>query len=885
MHYYQKSVEDLVQEFSVDLDIGLTDSQIKEKQTKYGKNIIQIDKKISAWKIFLDQFKNLLILILISASIVSVFVWEMVDAIVIIVIVIMNAVLGFVQEYKAEKSIESLKKMASLKSRVLRDGREILINSVDLVPGDILIFSVWDKIGADARIISSMSIEINESILTGESLPVLKKSDLIEKEIALADQKNMIFAWTTVSKWHGRAIVCAIGMQSEIWKIADMIQELPSKETNLQKELNSLSKWLIYMILLICLVIFIWDFWIVGDTWQQAFLIAIALSVAAIPEWLPAVVTIALWLWVKKLVKKNALMRKLSSVETLGAVNVICTDKTWTLTKNEMTVKYIFADNKIFDLDWVGYKDFWKQDFLIKNKDAKDSLQKILEIWVVCNNSNINSKEVLWDPTEIALLVSAMKWGLYKKELLAKYPIIDEIPFDSKRKIMTVVCQDLSNSKQKNIIFSKWAPEILIEKCWYIFIDGKVKKMTEEQKESILTQNKKFAKSALRVLWFAYKIVEAGDEISESDLIFVWLQAMIDPPRLEVEESILQCKNAWIRVVMITGDNVLTAKAIADEIAITGMVMDGLDLDKISDIDLEKIIDNIGIFARVTPMHKLRIIKILKKKWNIVAMTWDGINDAPALKHSDIGLAMGITGTDVAKEASDVILLDDNFSTIVNAIYEWRWIYDNIKKFVNYLLSTNFAEILIIFIAVIVGLPLPLLAIQILRMNLITDGLPALALGVDPVSPDIMSKKPRKLWSKIVDKKMLADILILSLLMAGGVLFFFVGHFDADIVWARTGVLLLLTLLEMLRIWIIRKDYNLSFWSNKWLIVAVILSIGLVLWVIYIPFFANIFHLKAIWWTMRIEILWIVFVLFVLAKFMNVVKNWLSNHKNLQKKM
>ncbi len=641
---------------------------------------------------------------------------------------------------------------------------------------------------------------------------------------------------------------------------------------------------------MICVIVFISDVFIVKDSRQNALLMAIALSVAAIPEWLPAVVTVSLWLGVKRLVKKNALMRKLPSVETLGSVNVICTDKTGTLTKNEMTVKHIFVDNKVFDLDWVGYQDFANKDFLIKNKNNENSLREILKIGVLCNNSSINWVDIVGDPTEIALLVSAMKWNIERMILEKEYELIDEIPFDSERKIMTSIYKKISFSEfiekedTKIYLYSKWAPEVLLDKCSYFLINWEVRKLTEKDRKNILLQNKKFAESALRVLAFAYKVVESYEfnQLSkpetwtvstlEEDLVFVGLQAMIDPPRIEVKDSIQICKNAGIRVVMITGDNIITAKAIAEQLGIDWLTMNGLELDKISDRNLAKIIDKIGIFARVSPAHKQRIVTLLKEKWNIVAMTWDGVNDAPALKVADIGLAMWITGTDVSKEASDMILLDDNFATIVNAIYEWRWIYDNIKKFVNYLLSTNFAEVLIIFVSVLLGMPLPLIAIQILMINLVTDGLPALALWIDPVSPDVMHRKPRKLGSKIIDRKMLTSIIYLSILMTIVILFLFFRHYHVDLEQARTWVFVLLVLLEMIRIWKIRSEYNLKFFSNKWLIWAVLWSIGFVLLIIYVPFLANIFHVKPLSFWMWIEILVILVILFVSINIAKLIK-------------
>ena len=901
MKFYQKEIEILSKEIWTDINLGLKTNQVKSKQDKYWLNILLHENKINPWRVFFDQFKSFLILILIVAAGISLFVWEVVDFVVIIAIVILNSILWFVQEYRAEKSIESLKKISNSKSRVIRDGKEIIVDSKELVVWDIILFEAGDKIGADARIIQAVSLETAEATLTWESLPISKNTEEIKKDVVLWDQKNMVFATTVVTKWRGKAIVVAIWMDTQIWNIAGMIQNAPEKQTNLQKDLDKLSKWLWAVILIICVGIFLINIIFGQNGLQEAFLIAIALSVAAIPEWLPAVVTISLWLWVKRLVKKNALMRKLSSVETLWSVDVICTDKTGTLTKNEMTVKKLFVNNQEVDVDGVWYSKKWKF-----SKD-KNLFLDLLNIGVLCNNSQIDWKNIVWDPTEVALLVSAWKAWITKKILQKNYKWIDEIPFDSERKMMTSIYSFKSPLLDKsvesfpllkgnsNILFTKGAPEIVLEKCNRVLIDGKVRKITKKDKDIIITQNKKFAESALRVLGFAFKIMDnwwlkidnwKKNKLNnspfstinyplEEELIFVGLQAMIDPPRQEVKNSIVQCKKAWINVVMITWDNILTAKAIANQLWIQWKAMEGINLENLNDEEIEKLVKSVWIFARVSPRHKKKIVKALKKHWHIVAMTWDWVNDAPALKYADIWLAMWITGTDVTKEASDMILLDDNFATIVNAIEEWRWIYDNIKKFVSYLLSTNFAEILIIFISVLIWLPVPLIAIQILWINLVTDWFPALALWVDPANPDIMSNKPRKSGVRIVDKKMLINIVILSLAMTIWSIYVFAKNYHIDLNQARTWVFVLLTLLEMLRIWMIREDYNIPFWSNKWLFWAVGLSIWLVMLVVYVPFLAQIFQTVPLSWQiwLQIAIVLLVLILFVLiAKRIKVLK-------------
>ncbi len=882
---YQQNVKDLEKLYFTNLKSGLTEKWVKESRDKYGENKIESKNKINPWKIFFDQFKSFLILILLFAIVISAVMWERVDAIVIVVIVILNAILWFVQEYNAEKSIESLKQMAALKAKVIRWGKEMLIDSSELVVWDLIIFEAWDKIGADARLIQSMNVEVAEAVLTWESVPVAKNIETIKEIVPLGDQCNMVFSGTEITKGRGMAVVTNVWMDSEIGKIAWMLQEAPEKQTHLQRDLDSLSKKLWVIILIICVLIFMVDaftwewlqlFRSALDTWdwkswilslKSWLFVAIALAVAAIPEWLPAVVTIALSIWVKKLVKKNALMRKLWSVETLGAVNVICTDKTWTLTKNEMTVKKLYVDDEIFDISGVGYHGH--EDHQLKYEEIKHEhgISRLLKIWLLCNNSAINWKHVIWDPTEVALLVSAFKWWLNREKEESEYKLIDEITFDSERKLMTTIRQ-----KWKEVImFTKWAPEMLLEKCSHILVNEKETKLTQANKNKILSQNEKFAKSALRVLWFAYKKTVKWD-LDENNLVFVGLQAMIDPPRPEVRQSIKECHEAWIRVIMITWDNIVTAWAIGAELWLNWKSIEWIQLDDMSDIQIKKLLDEVSIFARVSPNHKQRLVKLLKSKWNVVAMTWDGVNDAPALKHADIGVAMWITGTDVSKEASDLILLDDNFSTIVNAIQEWRWIYDNIKKFVNFMFSTNFSEILIIFIASLCGMPTPLLAIQILWLNLVTDGLPALALWIDPVAEDIMKQKPRKKWSKILDKEMLISILMISIFVTMWCLAFFMINVSTDIDLARTGVFVLLVILEMLAVFVVRADYGVKFLSNKWLFGAVFVSILLTFMVVYIPFLAKMFDTVALRWRDLVEMLIISWIWIIGAAIWHKIK-------------
>lgn len=860
---YQKEILELLKQLHTSQQNWLSSQQVQKLQQQYGRNILTNENKLTPWKVFFSQFKSFLILILILAAGVSYLAGEKVEAMVIFGVIILNTLLWFFQEYNAEKSIENLRKMASLKVRVIRDQKEDLIDSEELVIGDIIILEAGDKIAADARILEVYSLETAESVLTGESLPVEKSKDVIQEIVQIGDQTNMLFSGTVVTKGRWVAVVTATGMQTEIGKIAGMIQEAPDKQTKLQQDLNVLSKWLGLVILWICVIVFIVHVFFLGEDPQEAFLVAIALSVAAIPEWLPTVVTICLGIGVKILVKKQALVKKLWSVETLGSVDVICSDKTGTLTKNEMTVKKIFVDNQLIDVQGIGYEDDGEEPIT----QESPSLEMLLRIGLLCNSAELEEEEIIGDPTELALLISANKGGLDEDQEEYSYQLIEELPFDSERKLMSM----LRKKGKTYTLFTKGAPEMLLDRCDRILINGKLKNLTQKERQNILEMNTNFAQHALRVLWFAYK-ESWTPEVEEEGLIFVGLQGIIDPPRPEARKAIATCHKAGIRVIMITGDNVITASAIAKELGIQGISLDGQSLEEMSDEELLNQIEHIWVFARVTPSHKQRIITLLKQKGHTVAMTGDGVNDAPALKFADIGLAMRITGTEVTKEASDMILMDDNFSTIVHAIEEGRGIYNNIKKFVNFLFATNFAEIMIVFISILLGLPLPLIAIQILWINLISDGLPALALGIDSYDPHLMSQKPRKLWSKIINATMIKNILLLAAIVTIGCLRFFLRHYEADLIAARTGTFLLLILLEFVVIQMIRRDYGVKFWSNAWLFIAIVASILLTLALIYVPFLAEIFKVVPLSGVMWLEILGVVVGIGLLSLIVHKIK-------------
>ncbi|MEM5772832.1 MAG: cation-translocating P-type ATPase, partial [Candidatus Aenigmatarchaeota archaeon] len=727
-------------------EAGLSELEAKRRLEKFGLNEIKEKKKISPFKIFLRQFKSFLIAILLVAAIVSLFLKEFLDASAIFAILMMNAFLGFYQEYKAEKAMESLKKMMVQKVKVIREGKQTEISSKELVPGDIIILEEGEGIPADARIIEAFSLATDESALTGESTPVEKQVKPIQ-DLPIAERSNMVFMGTYVARGRGKAIVVATGMNTEVGKIAKEIEEA-EEETPLQKKLDKFGKWLGLLVLVVCFFVFVLgyleDLDIVDD-----FFTAVALAVSAVPEGLPAVVTVALALGVNRMAKRNALVRKLSAVETLGCTTVIAADKTGTMTVNEMCVKKVWCSGKIVEVSGTGFEP--RGEFFSEGKSVEptkdNDLMLLIKAGLICNNSTIEFKEGKWhvigDPTEAALLVLASKAGLAKQEK-AEF----EIPFSSERKLMTVVYKQ----GKEFVAFTKGAPEKVLQLSTYILKKGKAERLGEKEKAKISFEMEEMAKQGFRVLALAYKRVKKIEESKlEKGLTFLGFVGMIDPPRPEVKQAIETCKQAGIRVVMITGDHRLTALAIAKEIGLVEgeeEILTGEELEKMSEEELEEKVEKVAIYARVSPQHKSRIVKALKKKGHIVAVTGDGINDAPALKKSDIGVAMGIKGTDVAKEASDMVLLDDNFATIVNAVEEGRGIYDNIRKFVRFLLCINFDEIALITTAIILStmlpnLPLPLLPLQILWLNLVTDGFPALALTADPYEEDLMKKKPR----------------------------------------------------------------------------------------------------------------------------------------------
>lgn len=846
--YFSLEPKRVISSFGSNDKDGLTEVVAFQRLKDFGLNEIKKESNVSAITIFFRQFKSFIIYLLIFALVVSTLLKEYLDSIVIFAILLLNATFGFVQEYRAEKSIEALKKLSSLKARVIRNGELKEIDSTFLVPGDIIAVEEGDKVPADARVIESFSLSCLESSLTGESSPSAKFSDALKGNLVINDQKNMIFAGTLITNGRGKCVVTGTGMRTELGKIAHLLNDVEKEATPLQIKLDKFGKFVGIGVIFVSMLIFLIGFFregllnelLAGDytnftehvrTWL---LTAIALAVAAVPEGLPAVVTISLAIGVKRLLKKNSLIRRLPSVETLGETNVICSDKTGTLTKNEMTVRNIFVNKKDYVVTGEGYSDKGLISLNGKNFNDKDSL--ILRIGALCNNAVLHKgveTTITGDPTEAALLVSAMKAGIDYKELRERFVRVDEMPFDASRKMMSTLHKDGS----KFLFYTKGAPERVLDKCSHISLDGKVVRLTDKIKKEILDKNKIYSSGALRVLGFAYKIMRRKEKMQEDDLIFVGLQGMIDPPKPEIKDYMARTKNAGIRVIMITGDNINTAMAIGRDIGLLGEGIEGAHFASLGSIEKRQIIKTTNIFARVEPAHKLEIVKLLQESGAIVAMTGDGVNDAPALKSADLGIAMGIKGTDVSKEASDMVLVDDNFSTIVSAIEEGRGIYSNILSFVKYLLSSNLAEVMIVALAIVFGLPLPFTALMLLWINLVTDGLPALALSVDPYPRGMMDNAPRSKNEPILNRGRLFGMLYTSSLISAGVLGLFVwslSNFN-DIKHAQTIVFTSVVILELVRAYIVRKESGIPTFSNFWLVLAVLASLGLQLLVIYTP--------------------------------------------------
>ena len=868
-NWYNKSKEEVFKEFEISEEMGLSDEQVIKNREKYGSNELQAQKKKSLFVKFLEQFKDFMIIVLIIAAVVSGVVGYMeegkiTDSLIILVVVIVNAIIGVAQEAKAEKSLEALQKMSSHSAKVIRNGQVNVVASKELVPGDIVVLDTGDYVPADLRIIEAANLKSQEASLTGESVPSEKNTATIENpKVGVGDRDNMLFSSSLITYGRGKGVVVETGMNTEVGKIAGIISNTVKSETPLQSKLNKLGKTLGIAALVICIVIFVIGL-LYGKKPLDMFMTAVSLAVAAIPEGLAAVSTIVLAIGVQRMVKRNAIVKKLPAVETLGSASVICSDKTGTLTQNRMTVEKVFYDGNLVDV-----KD-------IKNVED-DDLKRLIEISMLCNDTKVSaSNELTGDPTETALVDMGFKLD-FTPELYVTYPRVEEVPFDSDRKLMTTVHQ-VGN---KYLVYTKGGVDELLKRCNSYISNGEIKNDLEQFKEKITVQNEKMAKDALRVLAMGYKELDhmpSSDEMKEieKDLIYVGMVGMIDPPREEVKAAVAKCKSAGIKTVMITGDHKITATAIAKALGIMedgDEAITGSELEEMSDDELIKRVRNIAVYARVSPEHKVRIVKAWQANGEIVAMTGDGVNDAPALKTADIGCAMGIVGTDVSKEAADVILTDDNFSTIVSAVEEGRRIYDNILKAIQFLLSSNVGEIILLFLAILIapilagkfGIDIkliePLLPIHILWVNLVTDSLPALALAVDPAEKDIMNRKPNKKQKGIFTKGMTWRIIYQGLMIGLLTLAAFIIGLgtknvpvidgktpeEVRVAIAQTMAFIVLALSELVHVFNIRNNRKSLFtggiFNNIVLIGAITVSAGLMFVVLLVPALRNLFNI------------------------------------------
>ncbi len=908
---YREPAEAVVKALGSDAVRGLSGDEARRRLEQYGPNQLNSAPETPWWKRLLEQFENFLVIILLVAVVISVIEWLLQDpresalpyeAIVILLIVILNAMLGFIQEARAEKSVRALMALAAPEATVVRDGERQRAATHDIVPGDIVMVEAGDKIPADARIVENANLQTDEAPLTGESVPVAKEIRPIDGDVGIGDRRNMLYSGTVATYGRCRAVVVATGMGTEVGRIAGLLESAEKEPTPLQQELDRTGKRLSIIMLGICAVVFAAGLFSTStftlNVMLSLFLFAVALAVAAIPEALPAIVTVGLSLGVRRMAATNAIVRKLPAVETLGAATVICSDKTGTLTRNEMTVRAVVTAGARIDVSGSGYipeGDFTVEGAPLPNSSSvRDSLAQTLRAAALANDAELVNREDRWrvqgDPTEGALVVAARKFGIAEAEL-ARFPRIAEIPFTSERKRHATIHVDRENPGDLRV-FVKGAPEVLLAKCRYLWEDGKLVPLGEDSRAELLRRNEALAREALRTLAIATRTVPAAalgidleaaanrtsnielPESVEDELVLLGFVGMIDPPRTEARDAVLVAKRAHIRTVMITGDHPATAEAIARELTIFepgARLVTGTELSTMDEAALDAIVEDVRVFARVDPEHMLRIVAALQRKGHIVAMTGDGINDAPALKSANIGVAMGITGTDVSKEAADMVLTDDNFASIVKAIEEGRGIYDNIRKYLIYLLSSNAGELLTMFAGVMFagilgltsadpGLFLPLLAAQLLWINLITDGPPALALGIDPKDPDVMSREPRSRGSGVLTGAdwiyitgvgvvmMIGTIAVLDAYYPGGLFTLFAKGSApnvADETYARTMAFTTLMMFQLFNVFNCRSTWRSAFvglFENKWLIIAVLFSLATHVAVIYVPFLQTAFH-------------------------------------------
>jgi|CXWJ01.1.fsa_nt_gi Ca2+-transporting ATPase len=882
--WYQRETDDILRQLETSFESGLSSAEAQRRLEEHGLNELQAAAHISPWHILFQQFKNVLIIILLIATLLSAFLGHGIEAVAIAVIVLFAVLLGFVQEYRAEKAIEALRQMAAPTATVLRDGEEMELAARDIVPGDVTFLHAGDKIPADVRLLEAINLQVEEAALTGESVPVEKQvAAIATADLALGDRRNMGYAGTVATYGRGRAVVIATGMNTEFGKIAGMLQAIETGRTPLQENLDRVGGVLARVAFIIVGIIVALGLFR-GQDFIEMLIFGVALAVAVVPEALPAVVTISLAIGVQRMVKRNALMRRLPAVETLGSTSVICSDKTGTLTKDEMTVRRVHVAGQMFEVSGAGYEPHGHFSYNGGADQPPDTLRQLLRGAALASDAHIvhNESENRWhvkgDPTEGALVVAAAKAGMGKAELDRTYPRLDEIPFTSETKRMTT----LHRMPEGTVAFSKGAPEIILDDCTQLLTPDGVKPLDAAGRARLVETAQEMAGQALRVLAVAAKDEKVIGQ-AEREMTYLGMLGMIDPPRPEAKAAIQTCREAGIKAIMITGDHPLTAKAVATELGLLqrGRVVTGAELEAISDADFENQVEDIEVYARVSPAHKLRVVTALQNRGHIAAMTGDGVNDAPALKKADIGIAMGITGTDVTKEAADMTLTDDNFASIVAAIEEGRGIFGNVKKYLMYLLSSNIGEIGLMAGATLLGLPLPLSAVQILSVNLATDGLPALALSVDPPEQDLMKRKPRNPRTGIFTRP------VVLLMLVGGIwstivnlgMYIWADNSGRSHPEAMTMTFVSLVLIQFFKAYNFRSDRHSVLhkpFANKWLNWAILFDLLFLLVIVYVPAFHEPFGTFALpWqdWAILIPLAFTVVPVLELAKWM-VRKGW-----------
>ncbi|MFO7189659.1 MAG: cation-translocating P-type ATPase [Pseudomonadota bacterium] len=893
---YACSAGEVAQALCTDLCCGLSEQEAARRLAQYGRNELAAERPVPAWKRFLAQFNDVLVLLLLAAAAVSAVLWFVerdpahpslpYEAIAILAIVLLNALMGYIQQARAEQAVAALKKMSAAQATVIRDGERKRIPAAEVVPGDLILVEEGDTIPADARVVESTALQCAEAALTGESVPVSKDPEPVPADCALGDRRDMLYSGTIATYGRGRALVTATGMQTEMGRIAGMLRAAPAEQTPLQRELDRVGKRLGLVVIIIALLM-IGTILAVGDVQGMrglfgVLILGVALAVAAVPEGLPAIVTTVLALGVHRMARRNAIVRRLSAVETLGSADVICSDKTGTLTRNEMTVRCVVTASGRVDFEGIGYAPeggVRRADGGAVEGALRHELERALTVAERANNATLQQHEGRWqvqgDPTEGALIVAARKAGLEAHVLDARYERLAEVPFSSERKLMSTVHRD-AHAEEHLLAMTKGAPDVLIARCTAELVGETIRPLTPERRAEIMACNEALAGEALRTLGVAFRLHPAesfdhrsADERIEEELVFVGLVGMIDPPREEAKEAVARAKRAGIRPIMITGDHPRTAAVIAAELGIAsdGRAVTGKELERMSEEELDRVVREVSVYARVNPEHKLRIVAALKRQGATVAMTGDGVNDAPALKNADIGVAMGITGTDVSRQAADMVLADDNFATIVAAVEEGRAIFSNIRKFLRYLLSSNIGEVMTMFFGVLLadliglvpgafGVALPLLATQILWINLVTDGAPALTLGLDPGGRNLMSRPPRPRGEGVMTPRMWRGIFFVGLIMAVGTLAVLDASLpggliegDGDLRYAQTMAFTTLVMFQLFNVFNARSDERSAFdglFGNVWLWGAVGFSLVLHAAVIYVPGLQHAFGTTAL---------------------------------------